>query len=118
MLSSICLNFSKCYKVGIKHKSQVEMEVHETPPPSLSDMKTETRHDISAVDSFKHGNDESVSIEDKRHNLIKYITQCVFSLLLFIFSAIQILRHPDGNNEVWVSLISGIAGIFLPHPTI
>ena len=47
---------------------------------------------------------------------IKYFIQCGFGLLVIGFSILQIVTHDDDRN-VWVSLLSGTLGLFLPHPT-
>lgn len=50
-------------------------------------------------------------------NLIKYLAQCLFGLILMLVSVGMIASRSSESNEVWIGLVCTIAGIFLPHPT-
>lgn len=54
------------------------------------------------------------SIRNKEE--IKYFIQCGFGLIVIGFSILQIVNQ-DVDRNVWVSLLSGTLGLFLPHPT-
>lgn len=58
-----------------------------------------------------------VQIIKTKPNMLKYIIQSAFGLLVLTFSIVQIMMRPDEPNQIWVGLICTIAGIFFPHPT-
>lgn len=47
---------------------------------------------------------------------IKYIVLVTVSILILIFSMVQIIMHPNDANVVYFSLISHIIGIYIPAP--
>jgi len=60
---------------------------------------------------------EDVRIIKTKPNMLKFIIQSAFGLIVLIFSAVQIMMRPDEPNQIWVGLICTVAGIFFPHPT-
>ena len=49
--------------------------------------------------------------------MLKYIIQCVFSLLVLLFSFYMCVTAADSaNREVWISTISCIVGLHVPAP--
>jgi hypothetical protein len=53
----------------------------------------------------------------RKKDILKYIVQSVFGLIILIFSAVQISIYPDEANQVWIGLICAVIGIFFPHPS-
>ena len=60
---------------------------------------------------------EDVRIIKTKPNMLKFIIQSAFGLIVLVFSAVQIMMRPDEANQIWVGLICTVAGIFFPHPT-
>ena len=52
----------------------------------------------------------------KKGNTIKFLTQALFAVLVFILSCVMITKHPDEPNQIWIGLICTVTGIFFPHP--
>ena len=49
--------------------------------------------------------------------MLKYIIQCVFSLLVLLFSFYMCVTATDSmNREVWISTISCVVGLHVPAP--
>lgn len=49
--------------------------------------------------------------------LIKYISQLSISLIILVFSMIQLSKKDDINNQsLYVSLITLIIGVYIPSP--
>ena len=62
--------------------------------------------------SYCCGRDKSIS-----RPMLKYIIQCVFSLLVLLFSFYMCVTATDSTNrEVWISTISCIVGLHVPAP--
>ncbi len=51
-------------------------------------------------------------------DLLKYLSQVGFSLLILIFSLVQIIRLDDTvDKSFYFSIVSLIIGVYLPQPT-
>ena len=62
--------------------------------------------------SYCCGRDKSIN-----RSMLKYIIQCVFSLLVLLFSFYMCLStNVSANREVWISTISCIVGLHVPAP--
>lgn len=48
---------------------------------------------------------------DKR--FLTYISQMSFGIIISTFCMVQLVRVPRENNEIYVSMLSGIIGVFL-----
>jgi hypothetical protein len=51
-------------------------------------------------------------------HFVKFVTQVGFGASLAIFAMVQIARSDVESKEIYFSLLSGIVGTFLPHPTL
>ena len=49
-------------------------------------------------------------------SFLKYMIQVLFSLILLIFSIIQIILLDDDDKSIYFSLISLIIGVYTPVP--
>ena len=76
-----------------------------TPPPSPRSTLRYEREESKIVNTVK------------KPNVLKYIIQSSFGMLVLIFAAVQIMLRPEHDNSLWVGLICTIVGVFLPHPT-
>jgi len=52
----------------------------------------------------------------KNKDEIKFFVQVGFGLIVVAFSIFQIIQD-DSDKNVWISLLSGTLGLFLPNPS-
>ena len=96
------------------------MELEETVHPTGEDeVKKKKKEEDKKPDSAKEmwqsyccGREKTIS-----RSMLKYIIQCVFSLLVLLFSFYMCTQATDSaNREVWISTISCIVGLHVPAP--
>ncbi len=49
---------------------------------------------------------------------IKYVVQVLISLIVLIFSIVQLSMDDKRDKSIYISLISTILGLFVPAPTL
>ena len=49
---------------------------------------------------------------------IQFLVQSLTLVIIICVSLYNLTRYPEADNQIWVMLISGSCGIFVPNPAI
>ena len=49
---------------------------------------------------------------------IQFIVQSLALIIVICVSLYNLTKYPDGDNHLWVMLLSGACGIFVPTPVV